>query len=108
MSAAPATNPARLTVVPPIKTGISIAVGVSLPVRPTVIMMSCICVMPAFAVNMAYLWNVTRSKPSFVLRGFGAARAASASIPNSPSVAYAEIACGVRNRLVPSPWNLSE
>ena len=31
---------ARLTVTPPTKTGVSIAVGVSLPLRPTVIMMS--------------------------------------------------------------------
>ena len=37
---------ARLTVVPPMKTGLSMAAGVSLPVRPTVIMMPCSCVMP--------------------------------------------------------------
>ena len=40
---------ARLTVTPPIKTGVSMAVGVSLPVRPTVIMMSSSCVMADLA-----------------------------------------------------------
>ena len=39
-------------VAPPTNTGFSIAVGVSLPLRPTVIMMSYICVTACSAVNL--------------------------------------------------------
>ena len=43
---------ARLTVVPPMKTGASSATGVSLPVRPTCTVMALTCVMPERAVNL--------------------------------------------------------
>ena len=43
---------ARLTVVPPMKTGVSSATGVSLPVRPTCTVMAFTCVTPDLAVNL--------------------------------------------------------
>ena len=43
---------ARPTVVPPINTGVSTATGVSLPVRPTWILMSSTRVIPERAVNL--------------------------------------------------------
>ena len=43
---------ARLTFAPPTNTVFSIAVGVSFPLRPTVIMMSYICVIACSAQNL--------------------------------------------------------
>ena len=42
----------RLMVAPPTNTGLSIAVGVKLPLRPVVIMMSYICVIACSAENL--------------------------------------------------------